>query len=139
MKRKLLIIVALILILTALTFAGCDKGGGSNPDPDVPPTPTPQEVVKVAAKQETVSIHEKKFADFNYTSLFIITVDDKQVLIQQAYLDLSHLPKNVGEEGYVVCEYKGESARCNITISPITYDLTLSANEISITQLQVGD
>lgn len=139
MKRKLLIIVALILILTALTFAGCDKGGGSNPDPDVPPTPTPQEVVKVAAKQETVSIHEKKFADFNYTSLFIITVDDKQVLIQQAYLDLSHLPKNVGEEGYVVCEYKGESARCNITISPITYDLTLSANEISITQLQVDD
>ena len=139
MKKRLLIIIALILILTALTFAGCDKGGGSNPDPDVPPTPTPQEVVKVVAKQETVSIHEKEFADFNYTSLFIITVDDKQVLIQQAYLDLSHLPKNVGEEGYVVCEYKGESARCNITITPITYELTLSANEISITQLQVDD
>lgn len=139
MKRKLLIIVALILILTALTFAGCDNGGGSNPDPDVPPTPTPQEVVKVVAKQESVSIHEKEFADFNYTSLFIITVDDKQVLIQQAYLDLSHLPQNVGEEGYVVCEYKGESARCNITITPVTYDLTLSANEISITQLQVDD
>lgn len=52
---------------------------------------------------------------------------------------MSHLPKNVGEEGYVVCEYKGESARCNITITPITYDLTLSANEISITQLQVDD
>ena len=127
------------MILTALTFAGCDKGGGSNPDPDVPPTPTPQEVVKVVAKQEIVSIHEKEFADFNYTSLFIITVDDKQVLIQQAYLDLSHLPKNVGEEGYVVCEYKGKSARCNITIAPITYELTLSANEISITQLQVDD
>lgn len=139
MKRKLLIIVALILILTALTFVGCDNGGGDNPSPDVPPTPTPQEVVKVVAKQENVSIHEKEFADFNYTSLFIITVDDKQVLIQQAYLDLSHLPQNVGEEGYVVCEYKGESARCNITITPVTYDLTLSANEISITQLQVDD
>jgi len=139
MKKKLLIIVALILILTALTFAGCDNGGGNNPDPDVPPTPTPQEVVKVVAKQENVSIHEKEFADFNYASLFIITVDDNQVLIQQAYLDLSHLPQNVGEEGYVICVYKGESARCNITISPTVFDLTLSATEISITQLQVDD
>lgn len=143
MKKRLLIIIALILILTALTFAGCDNGGtggGENPTPDPLPTPpVPTEEIIVSAKQESVSIHEKQFADFNYASLFVITVDGKQVLIQSAYLDLSHLPTAVGEDGYVVCEYKDKSARCNISISPAVFDLTLAVNEISISQLQVDD
>lgn len=144
MKKRLLIIIALILILTALTFAGCDNGGtggGDNPTPPEPtPTPpVPTEEIIVSAKQESVSIHEKQFADFNYSSLFVITVDGNQVLIQSAYLDLSHLPTAVGEEGYVVCEYKGKSAQCKVIIAPTVFDLTLAVNEMSISQLQVDD
>lgn len=140
MKKKILIITALILILTALTFAGCDSGnGGGETPPPTPNPPTPSKDIVVSAKQESVSIHEKVFADFNYASLFVITVDGNQILIQSAYLDLSHLPQNTGDEGYVTCTYKEKSARCNVTIAPTAYDLTLAATEISISQLQVDD
>ena len=139
MKKRLLIIIALILILTALTFAGCDKGGGSNPDPDVPPTPIPQEVVKVSAKNESVLIHEKDFADFDFTTLFVITVDDREILIQSTYLDLSHLPQNADEEGYVTCTYGEESATCYVSIKAIQYILDLAKDDITVNQIQIDD
>lgn len=142
MKKKLLIITALILILTALTLAGCNganDGGGDNPPSPTPtPPPTPDNI-SVVAKQESISIHEKVFADFDFSSLFVITVDDRQVMIQSAYLDLRNLPKVAGDTGYVICQYKGISARCDVTIAPTVYDLRLLATEISITQLQVDD
>lgn len=139
MKKRLLIITALILILTALTFAGCDNGEGNNPNPDVPPTPTPQEVVKVSAKQESVLIHEKNFADFDFTTLFVITIDDREILIQSTYLDLSHLPQNADEEGYVTCTYGEESATCYVQIKATEYVLDLAKDDITITQIQIDD
>lgn len=139
MKKKLLIIAAIILILTTLTFAGCDNGGGADPTPEVPPTPSPQEVVKVSAKEESVLIHEKNFADFDFTTLFVITIDDREILIQSAYLDLSHLPKNADEQGYVTCTYGEESATCYVNIKATEYALDLSKNEITLTQIQIDD
>ena len=139
MKKKLLIITAIILILTALTFAGCDNGGGDDPTPDVPPTPSPQEVVKVIAKEESVLIHEKNFADFDFTTLFIITIDDREILIQSTYLDLSHLPQNADEEGYVTCTYGEESATCYVSIKATQYVLDLAKDEITLTQIQIDD
>lgn len=143
MKKKLFIIVALILILTALTFAGCDdgsNGGGDDVIPSpVPPDPQPSEEIVVSAKQESILIHESNFADFDFTTLFVIKVDGRDILIQSAYLDLSHLPQNTDEEGYVTCLYGEKSATCNVRIEAIRYALALSKSEITLTQIQIDD
>lgn len=139
MKKKVFIIVALILILTALTFAGCDNDGGEGQEPSPTPTPTPTPSISVSAKQESVSIHEKRFEDFNFTSLFIVSVDGEEILVQTSYLDLSGLPQSVGDTGTVTCTYKDKSASCFVTITPAVYTVELSTQEISITQLQVDD
>lgn len=128
----------MILILTALTFVGCSEqgdGGTSSPLPK-PPTPTN---VSVSAKQESVSIRQKDFKDFNFSSLFIVTVDGEQILIQPSYLDLSGLPQTAGETGTVVCTYQNASASCSVTIVPIERTVELSAQEITVTQIQIDD
>ena len=146
MKKKLIIVIALILILTALTFAGCNDnggGGGDTPTPPNPPQPQPPqpepEVISVAAKQSSVTIHEKVFADFDFTSLFVITIDGQQIMIQSEYLDLSHLPQNSEEDGYVTCTYKDQSATCTVSIQATKYVVELAQEEIVVTQLQIDD
>lgn len=146
MKKKLIIVIALILILTALTFAGCNDnggGGGDTPTPPNPPQPQPPqpepEVISVAAKQSSVTIHEKVFADFDFTSLFVITIDGQQIMIQSEYLDLSHLPQNSEEDGYVTCTYKDQSATCTVSIQATKYAVELAQEEIVVTQLQIDE
>ena len=146
MKKKLIIVIALILILTALTFAGCNDNGGGGGDPPTPPNPPqpqpPQpepEVISVAAKQSSVTIHEKVFADFDFTSLFVITIDGQQIMIQSEYLDLSHLPQNSEEDGYVTCTYKDQSATCTVSIQATKYAVELAQEEIVVTQLQIDE
>lgn len=139
MKKKVFIIIALILILTALTFAGCDNDGGEGQEPSPTPTPTPTPSISVSAKQESVSIHEKRFEGFDFTSLFVVSVDGQEILVQPSYLDLSGLPQSVGETGTVTCTYKGHSASCSVTITPAVHTVELATQEISITQLQVDD
>lgn len=146
MKKKLIIVIALILILTALTFAGCNDnggGGGDTPTPPNPPQPQPPqpepEVISVAAKQSSVTIHEKVFADFDFTSLFVITIDGQQIMIQSEYLDLSHLPQNSEEDGYVTCTYKDQSATCTVSIQATKYAVELAQKEIVVTQLQIDE
>ena len=146
MKKKLIIVIALILILTALTFAGCNDnggGGGDTPTPPNPPQPQPPqpepEAISVAAKQSSVTIHEKVFADFDFTSLFVITIDGQQIMIQSEYLDLSHLPQNSEEDGYVTCTYKDQSATCTVSIQATKYAVELAQEEIVVTQLQIDE
>lgn len=139
MKKKIIFIIVLALILTALTLAGCNKpGDGDEPTPSPSPIPSTP-VISVNAKQENVSIRQKDFNDFNFSALFTISVDGVQVLIQPSYLDLSGLPQNAGETGTVVCTYKNVSASCSVTIVPIQYTVELSTPEITINQLQVDD
>lgn len=140
MKKKFVLIIALVLILTALTLAGCNEQGSGDPSPSpLPSTPMPEPSISVSAKQQSVSIRQKDFADFNFSSLFTISVDGVQVLIQPSYLDLSGLPQNAGESGVVVCTYKGVSATCTVSITPVERKVELSTQEISITQLQLDD
>lgn len=136
MKKKLLLIAVLLLILTALTFAGCDRGDSDN-TPD-PPSPV-ERVIKVNAKQESVTINEDEIDDFDFTSLFTITADSDNVLVQSAYLDLSHLPTNTEEEGFVICSYLSESATVKVMLHRIKYEVILAVDEVTINQLQYDD
>lgn len=138
MKKKILLIIGMILILTALTFVGCSEQGDGDTSSPLPQPPTPTNV-SVSAKQESVSIRQKDFKDFNFSSLFIVTVDGEQILIQPSYLDLSGLPQAEGETGTVVCTYQNASASCSVTIVPIERTVELSAQEITVTQLQIDD
>ncbi len=138
MKKKMILIIVLMLILTALTLVGCNEGDGPNPSP-LPTPPSPDTNISVSAKQDEISIRQKDFSDFNFATLFIVSVGETQVLIQPSYLDLSGLPQNVGETGVVVCTYKDVSASCSVTIVPIEYTVELSTQEITITQLQFDD
>lgn len=138
MKKKIILILGMILILTALTFVGCSEQGGGDSSSPLPNQPTPTNV-SVSAKQETVSIRQKDFNDFNFSSLFVVTVDGEQILIQPSYLDLSGLPDAEGETGTVVCTYRSVSANCSVTILPVERTVELSAQEITVTQLQIDD
>lgn len=138
MKKKIILILGMILILTALTFVGCSEQGGGDSSSPLPNPPTPTNV-SVSAKQETVSIRQKDFNDFNFSSLFVVTVDGEQILIQPSYLDLSGLPDAEGETGTVVCTYRNVSASCSVTIVPVERTVELSAQEITVTQLQIDD
>lgn len=137
MKRKLFLIAVFMLILTALTFAGCDRGGpGDTPGPGPNPQPS---VVSVSAKQSSVTINEGEISNFDFTSLFTITVNSENVLVQDAYLDLSHLPTSTEEDGYVTCSYEGEHETVTVILHRILYDVLLSVDEVTINQLQYDD
>lgn len=141
MKRKYIFASALIMILIALTFASCDgkvTGGGNNVTPG-PNPPVDVKNVSVEPISGEVVIHEKNIADFNFTTLFLINSDGLDILVQPSYLDLSHVPSVAGETGYVTCTYGGKTARCDITVKGVEYDLQLVVPEVTVNQLQFDE
>ena len=137
MKRKVLITTAIILILLALTFAGCDDTGSGGENPPGPVVV--EKDVTVSAINPNVQIHENSIANFNFATLFVIRCDGADILVQDSYLDTSNVPSEPGQSGFVTCTFEGKTARCDIVVKGIEYALQLLVQEVSISQLQLDE
>lgn len=89
--------------------------------------------VKVKALKTSVDIKINALSSFDFTSLFSITVNDKQVQVLEEYLDLKSLKEEAGEYE-IYCEYENIKASVTIVIVDIVCVITCKVQEVTINQ-----
>ncbi len=153
MKKRILIILALISILMAFLVTGCseepqtgapgqggdtntpsvDAGNGGETNDNTKP-PVNETYVKVAdhvGSDKVVALRDAELASFDFTTLFSISDAGKAVAVNPAYIDMSELSSTPGD--YVItCQWGGMSASVTIRVSAYTYKISLTEESISV-------
>lgn len=120
--------LAALCILGSLALAGC--GNGNGPDEQDP-------VIVVTAVSEQITIKDTEVSDYDYTSLFTITVDGEKVAVASAYVDSTAVLETAGTYD-VICTYETKNATKSVTVAETVYELTLSVEEVRIRSAQVN-
>ena len=126
MKRsKILILLTLFFILL---FAACQK---PTPDPGGQVDPPKDQVIEVSSKQARVNIKNESISTYDFKSLFVITVDGKEIEVLDQYLDLSKLSMKEGT--YTIsCNYKGKSSVVDVNVTAVNYKVINTVVEFPI-------
>lgn len=112
-----------LILLVLITLVSC----GENNNPPVTNT------ISVTPNVTTVELKDTEVLDYNYTSLFTITENDKNVEVLSSYIDTSSLKKEAGTYK-VTCTYQETKASVTVivTVEEKVYELTLAKNEIEV-------
>lgn len=108
-------------------LVGCDK-------PTLPPpgdidNPLQEEVVEIKANEARINIKNEIIKSYDFTKLFTITVDGKEIDVLEKYIDLSNL--SLSEGTYKIsCNYKGKSASVDVNVISVKYNVINTVNEI---------
>lgn len=98
MKNNRLALVLILLMILTLMLAGCTN-----------------DVIEVTAPATNISIDASELAGYDYTTLFVITVNGQEVEVKSDYLTLPFIGDN-GGTGTVTCTYLGQSAHVTLTV-----------------------
>lgn len=164
--KKFKIFSYIILILILLGITGCKQNCskcGKNPVVITPPDncihvdentdyicdlckkelekPVVEPVVLVKAKEESLELKDEKVNSYDFKQLFIITEDNKEILVKDEYLDKSTIDLSDPKPGkYIVtCNYKNKSASVELTIIETIYEITLEIDEITLNKSLVDE
>ncbi len=121
--KKIIKVFLLVLLLT-VTLCGCSKK-----KPTTPPKPKD---VKVTALHESISIKDTEVKNYDFTTLFTITEDEKIVQVKNEYL--TNLVKEEAGIYSVTCEYSGKNATTEVTVVATAYSIELTTEVVTINQ-----
>lgn len=126
MKKRLLL-VAIIVLIVASVFCGCD-------DPNKPP----QATLSVRSPYDTqgVSVYEEEINTYDYAKLFLLRSDSQEYTVEQSYLDTSGL---TADGGVVVCTYGEQTAQVTVKVIRRMYELTLLQSYVTLRVPEVAD
>ena len=95
-------------------------------------------VIKVNAIKESVEIKVNAISNFDFTSLFEITVNGKRKEVLKEYLDLKSLKEEAGEYE-IYCEYEDNKASIKIVVIDVVCIITSKVDEVSVNQNVVNE
>ncbi len=79
---------------------------------------------------KSATIKDTAVATYDFTQLFFIRKNGKNIAVTSDMIDLSGLPSS--GKGTVVCNYQGESKRAEVTIVATVYQVTAVSDELSM-------
>lgn len=125
-KRNKIFIYSIVLFLFSIVLCSC--GGGNT-------TPPQEKVISVEATTNQIELKDKEVASYNFKSLFVITVNDEIVEVQDAHIDKSELKVEEGTYN-VKCTYEDKSASVSVKVTKtqIVYTLDLKIDKIDVKQ-----
>lgn len=92
--------------------------------------------VSVTALSKEISIYDDEISDYDFASLFRVSLDGVTVELENKDIDLGTLKTQRGT--YVVsCTYKGKKASVKVTVSEAAYLAELAAEQVKIHVSQV--
>jgi len=125
MKKRILLI-ALLLSVFVLAFVCCDR------------LPDATAAVRSPYDKQTLTISAEEVKNYDFTRYFSLTGEDgTRYPVLPEYLDLSHFSETEG--GYVLCVYKDSTARLNVNVSRISYELFLDTSSVTVPTLKAAD
>lgn len=95
-------------------------------------------VIKVNAIKESVEIKVNAISNFDFTSLFEITVNGKRKEVLKEYLDLKSLKEEAGEYE-IYCEYEDNKSSIKIVVTDVVCIITSKVDEVSVNQNVVNE
>lgn len=122
MKKLMLIILVVILSVTLVAVGACKKDDNVTTNKSVSVLQGPQGKV--------VEIADVDVADFNYASLFTISVDGKSIAVENSFLDLSAVSA-FSDSFNVTCTYEKTSATVKVNVIK-TVSLVLDCEEVTV-------
>lgn len=122
--KKIIKLFLLVLLLT-VTLYGCDNNKSQE--------------VTVTALYESISIKETEVKNYDYTTLFTITIDGKNEEVKAEYLN--NLVKEVAGTYTITCEYQNKRAVTTIIVTATQYQVesTVDTIELKVSQVENYD
>ena len=120
--KKILPVLGAICTISVFALVGC--GGGNR-----------QEIV-VSATAEQVELKDTEVSDYDYTSLFTITVDGESVAVLSEYVNSSAVSEAAGSYD-VTCTYQTKNASVKVVVSESVRTLELLQEHVTLRLKQV--
>ena len=87
--------------------------------------------INLIAVNERISLKDLEVNDFDYKTLFTITVNGETIPVVDSYIDLTQVSDTPGTFE-VICNYDGKSAKVYVDVIETIYEVTLATEEITI-------
>lgn len=120
MKKRLLL-VAVIVLIVASVFCGCD-----NHNDDLPQATL---TVRSPYDVQGVTLYAEEIETFDFTKVFLLRNEEREFTVEQSYLDKSGL---TSDGGTVKCIYGEQTAQVTVTVATRAYELNLLQNFVEM-------
>lgn len=118
--------LAIVFLFMIFLITGCQTGGNTPVDPD-------NEKINITATQEKITLKDTEVNKYDFTKLFIIKVNDKEIKVLDEYIDKTQILDDGGIYE-VTCTYKEEKASVSVEVIETVYTIDLTVSEITINQ-----
>lgn len=96
------------------------------------------DVVEVTALKSSLTLESKDIDDYDFASLFKVTVNGKDIIVKGSMLDKSQLPLE-GGSGKIGCVWQGASAYVNVTVKPNNIVIAVRKSTVTLNAQRVDD